>query len=225
MSAFAEFLAQIVQQQADHNRRAAEVTRKPHAAPPRIITRSPEGMPVYDKADPLNRTLQAMKVQEYVERREPVPTHLLEGLQPDDIVSAYAYGTASAGMGPPLEPGPVAPRPAPQVSPDALYVPGKVGEVDPRYEPGTKSHPVERAYGRTDSIVQQLATPEHPAGRYVPQLFEHAEGVPMAPHEAAQLIAGQLAARRMRVLGSQDPSVGREYLDPLIMDLTKSPTL
>lgn len=230
MSAFAEFLAQIVQQQAAHNRQAQTTTRRAPNARLRespVVPVGPDDMPVYrrpyaeleeDGSHPEGWNAIVARLQ----TGKQVPPAMVTGMQPHEILDAFVVGTTLRGDEPPQA---LPPRPTVQVSPDMVYTPAMGGEADPRYMPGSRSHPVERTYGKTDSIVQALATPEHPAGRYVAPMFEHPDGTAMSHRQAAQLISGQLAARRMRVLGAQDPSVGREYLDPLILDLTKSPTL
>jgi hypothetical protein len=84
------------------------------------------------------------------------------------------------------------------------------------FQTGPGGHPVEQAFGGLDNTVNTHG----PERTYAAMAKNHPD-----PHEFARLLAGQLAARRMRFLGDQDPAHydsgvqadGTIVLDPLLL--------
>lgn len=170
--------------------KAQVAQRKKLQAKPTIQRAAPtDNMPVFDKADSLNRTKQSIDVATMHERGQAVPPHMLQGLQPDEIVGAVGNGGSARwadgvlGMAPPEVANGIAPPPdGPQLLSNAT----PQGELSVH---GYESPDARMAKGR---LVDKFVQDNH---GYSPGLFE--QQAPSA-EEAARLIADQLQAQRER---------------------------
>lgn len=147
-------------------------------------TRSPEdmvqrrsaegGMPVFDKNDELNRTLQANDLMATVERGQPVEPYMLQGLRPEEMAGALGMGGQMRALGGDPSFSHMT-QPSPQQQ-DLVYRPPEDNTLERDQLRREKAALV-------DQHVQKHG--------YSPGLFED-----MTAEEAAALIADQLQARR-----------------------------
>lgn len=141
-----------------------------------------DNMPIYDKGDSLGREMNVNDIAALVERGQPVPQHLYQGLHPDDIARAHALGSEMRGYGgaPSLQAMPRKDTPSMQTGP-------YTGRTPELAMPGAPDS-MEQHKGRgaaADRIVRKVG--------YLPQMFDGRSSV-----EAAQIIADQLQAQRER---------------------------
>jgi hypothetical protein len=225
MSGFADLLRQVAK-----NLGAPDTTQRDDAEKNAKLRQSPaieadvDGLPVfsrpYHRMDGDNTHPGTILGTDRLAHGKSVHPAMLDGMTAPEIGQMYMDGTFLHGMYEDNRaqsangaPGPtMAPRPSVQVGPDQVYH----KPMDPAAMPGSKYHPVEMKYGAYDNAVQA----NH--GHYDPAFFTDPNTMqPMTHAEAARMIAGQLTARRMRVMGAQDPSMQRQpgQLDPMMLDL------
>lgn len=167
---------------ASANKAAGYLPSANKAAPAMVQDASPvDRMPVFSKADSLGRQTHASNIAAMVERGQPVPPAMYQGLSPDEIAQAHALGSEMRAYGgdPTLTPVP-APADKSAVMSDGVYR----GEAPVLAMKGYESPDAQREHGqKVDAFVQKHG--------YLPQMFAD-----KTSKEAFDIIARQLQARR-----------------------------
>jgi hypothetical protein len=142
-----------------------------------------DGMPVFSKADSLGRQMHASNIAAMTERGQAAPSHMYQGLTPEDIVGALSMGGDMRAMGgPPSLSGAPSPADAPGKYGDGVYR----GEQGWSPEIAVPSYRDPQQHGEAlDAFVQKHG--------YVPEMFAD-----KTPDEAMMMLARQLEAQRAR---------------------------
>lgn len=145
----------------------------------------PDRMPVFDKADELNQTLQGLRIQGKMEEGGAPSAHMFQGLTPEQIMEALGRGAQLREWGGKPYSSDLAPVPG-AAGPKVVQGPWKGGppvlQIGPGEEPLDIRMKRARAY---DEFVQKVG--------WQPELFKDKTDL-----EALRMISDQLQAQRER---------------------------